>query len=422
MTQTTDTTETTDTDDSEDRGPLGGIKVIEVALAMAGPYCGLMLADYGADVIKVERAGRGDESRYWPPYFNDKVSHYFAAVNRNKRSLAIDLKSPEGVAVLRKLASEADVLLDNFRIGVLDRLGLGYDDLKKINPRLIYCSISGFGASGPRRDERANDAIMQAYSGGMNLTGYPNEPPAKMGISVADIGAGLFGTIGILMAIEARHRTGKGQRVDTSLLEGQVAMMANHYTSFFSTGRPPTRKGSSGQGMVPYQAFRAKDDWMAVASFTEVMWAGVCRAIDKPAWIEDERYHNANMRFQNRDELIGKLSDIFATHPVSYWEKRMHAEGVPFTRVNSIDRVAEEKQVLARDMIRTVMHPEAGRIRMAGLPLKFSDTPGDIHAPPPLLGQHSAEVLAGLGYDQDEIDKLIAENVIEIPNADKAAE
>ena len=402
--------------------PLSGIKVIEVALAMAGPYCGLMLADYGAEVIKVERAGRGDESRHWPPYFNDKVSHYFAAVNRNKKSIAIDLKSPEGIEVMRKLAAKADVLLDNFRVGVLDRLGLGYDELKKINPRLIYCSISGFGATGPRKNERANDAIMQAYSGGMNLTGYPDQPPAKMGISVADIGAGMFGTIGILMAIEARHRTGKGQRVDTSLLEGQVAMMANHYTSFYSRGTPPTRKGSSGQGMVPYQAFLAKDDWMAVASFTEVMWAGVCRAVEKPEWIEDERYHNANARYDNREELIGKLSEIFAQENVEHWEKRMHGEGVPFTRVNSIDRVAEEEQVLARDMIRTVTHPEAGELKMAGLPIKFSDTSDDAIQAPPLLGQHSADVLASLGYDQKATDKLIADGVVGVPATDKAAE
>ncbi len=408
--------------ESADNSPLSGLKVIEVALAMAGPYCGLMLADYGAEVIKVERAGRGDESRHWPPYFNDKVSHYFAAVNRNKKSIAIDLKSPEGIEVMRKLASEADILLDNFRIGVLDRLGLGYEELNKINPRLIYCSISGFGATGPRKNERANDAIMQAYSGGMNLTGYPDQPPAKMGISVADIGAGMFGTIGILMAVEARHRTGKGQRVDTSLLEGQVAMMANHYTSFFSRGTPPTRKGSSGQGMVPYQAFFAKDDWMAVASFTEVMWAGVCRAIEKPEWTDDPRYGNANVRYENRDELIGKLSDIFAQENVSYWEERMYAEGVPFTRVNSIDRVAEEEQVLARNMIRTVTHPEAGELKMAGLPIKFSDTSDDSIAPPPLLGQDSLDVLASLGYDQAATDKLIADGVIGVPQTDKAAE
>ena len=402
--------------------PLEGLKVIEVALAMAGPYCGLMLADYGAEVIKVERAGHGDESRHWPPYFNDKVSHYFAAVNRNKKSLAIDLKSPDGIEVMRKLAAEADILLDNFRIGVLDRLGLGYDELSKTNPRLIYCSISGFGATGPRKDERANDAIMQAYSGGMNLTGYPDQPPAKMGISVADIGAGMFGTIGIMMALEARHRTGKGQRVDTSLLEGQMAMMANHYTSYFSRGTPPTRKGSSGQGMVPYQAFMAKDDWMAVASFTEVMWAGVCRAIEKPEWTDDERYCNASKRFENRDELIDKLSDIFAQKNVAHWEERMYAEGVPFTRVNSIDRVAEEEQALARNMIRTVTHPEAGELKMAGLPIKFSDTSDDSIAAPPLLGEHSLEVLASLGYDQAAQEKLVTDDVIGIPKTTKAAE
>ena len=212
--------------------PLSGLKVIEVGVAMAGPFCGMMLGDYGADVLKVERVALGDDSRHWPPYFEGKLGHYYASVNRNKRSIAVDLKNTEGAEILRRLIRDADVLVDNYRMGALARAGLDYESLSALNPRLIYCSISGFGASGPRQADPANDLFMQAFSGGMSITGEIGGGPVKMGISVADIGAGMLGTIGILMAVEARHRTGRGQRVDTSLLEGQVAMLSYHLARF----------------------------------------------------------------------------------------------------------------------------------------------------------------------------------------------
>jgi crotonobetainyl-CoA:carnitine CoA-transferase CaiB-like acyl-CoA transferase len=395
--------------------PLDGIKVLEIGVAMAGPYCGLMLADYGADVIKVERPGSGDESRNWPPFFDGQVSHYFAAVNRNKRSLAIDMKSAEGADILRRLAAKADVVIDNFRLGVLDQLGLGYEALSKINERLIYCRITGFGASGPRSGERANDAVMQAYAGGMSLTGEPDGGPVKMGISVADIGAGMFATIGILMALQARHTTGRGQIVDTSLLEGQVAMLANHFASFFSTGHPPPRRGSGGQNMVPYQAFLAQDEWMVVASFTERMWRGVCAAIDRPEWGDDPRYHNAKVRAENREELVAKLAEVFRQQPIAYWEARLRAEGIPFTPVNTVDRVAKDEQTLARDMIVSVDHPQAGTLSLTGLPIKFAETPGAVRTAPPLLGQHSVEIARKVGLGESEVSELLRRGVLEAP-------
>jgi crotonobetainyl-CoA:carnitine CoA-transferase CaiB-like acyl-CoA transferase len=393
-------------------GPLHHLKVIECSIAMAGPYCGLMLGDYGADVVKIEQPGHGDESRNWPPFFSGSVSHYFAAVNRNKRSLAVDLKTPQGAAVIKKLALSADVLIDNFRLGTLDRLGFGYEQLSAANPKLIYCRITGFGATGPRAAERANDAVVQAYSGGMSLTGEPDGGPVKMGISVADIGAGLFATIGILMALEARHSTGRGQLVDTSLLEGQMAMLTNHFSSYFASGKVPPRRGSSGQGMVPYQAFHALDGWMVVAAFTDRMWCGVCNAVGRPEWGADPRYHNAAGRFENRDELIAQLADILATRTVVEWEKRLAAEGVPFTRVNTIDQVAVDEQAIARDMIQTVTHPQVGALRMVGLPVKFSGTAGDIRQSPPLLGEHSVQIVQDLGYQRSEIDAMLAQGVI----------
>ena len=398
-------------------GPLSHLKVVECSIAMAGPYCGLMLADYGADVVKIEQPNHGDESRNWPPFFAGSVGHYFASVNRNKRSLAVDLKSKEGAALMRKLALSADILIDNFRLGTLDRLGFGYDALSAVNKKLIYCRITGFGATGPRAAERANDAVVQAYSGGMSLTGEPEGGPVKMGISVADIGAGLFATTGILMALEARHRTGRGQIVDTSLLEGQMAMLTNHFSSYFASGKVPPRRGSAGQGMVPYQAFHALDGWMVVAAFTDRMWCGVCNAIEKPEWGTDPRYHNAAGRFENREPLIAQLAEIFATKPVDEWEKRLTAEGVPFTRVNTIDQVAVDEQALARDMIQTVEHPEVGAMKMVGFPVKFSDEASDIRHSPPLLGEHSVEIARELGYGAPEIDAMLAQGTIQAPSA-----
>ena len=400
---------------TQGEAPLAGIKVIEIGLAMAGPFCGMTLADYGADVVKIERVGAGDESRRWPPYFPGDVSYYFAAANRNKQSLAIDLKSEEGAALLKELAAGADVLIDNYRVGAMDALGLGYDALAAINPRLIYCSISGFGPNGPRAHDRANDIFMQAFSGNMSITGEEGRGPVKAGISIADVGAGMFGVIGVLLALQARQHSGRGQRVDTSLLEGQIAMLSYHLTSFFATGRPPVRRGAGSQLSVPYQAFQAKDDWVVVAAFTPRMWEGVCRAIERPQWAADERFADSSKRGANRTTLIPMLAEVFATRTVDDWVTRLSAEGVPCTSVNSIDKVVTDPQVAARDMIVEVDHPTIGRLRMAGLPIKLSENPGSVKTPPPALGEHSRQVLAGLGLTEERIDALIKSGVIGIP-------
>ncbi len=401
--------------DQTAEAPLAGIKVIEVGVAMAGPFCGMTLGDYGADVVKIERIGEGDETRHWPPYFPGGVGYYFAAANRNKRSLSIDLKQPEGVEILRKLAAGADVLIDNFRVGALDALGIGYEALHAINPRLIYCGISGFGPSGPRKHDRANDIFMQAFSGNMSITGEEGRGPVKAGISLADLGGGMFGVIGVLLALQARSRSGVGQRVDTSLMEGQLAMLSYHLTSYFATGRPPVRRGAASQLSVPYQAFQAKDDWVVVAAFTQRMWQGVCRAIDRPQWTEDERFCSANLRAANRAILIPMLAEVFATATVDEWVTRLSAEGVPCTSVNSIDKVVRDEQVAARDMIVEVDHPTAGKIRMAGLPVKLSANPGSIRRHAPLLGEHSAEVLRELGLAEERIQALLGKGIIGAP-------
>jgi crotonobetainyl-CoA:carnitine CoA-transferase CaiB-like acyl-CoA transferase len=393
-------------------GPLAGIKVLEFSVAMAGPFCGMMLADYGAEVIKVERVGVGDDSRAWPPYFHGKVPHYFASANRNKRSLALDLKSAEGRDIARRLALESDVLLGNYRVEALPRAGLDYASLSAVNPRLIYCLISGFGATGPRRDEPANDLFMQAYTGGMNLTGEPDRPPSKMGLSVADLGAGMMATIGILMALEARHRTGRGQRVDTSLLEGQMAMLSYHLTHFFAKGEPPRRAGSGGGVGVPYQAFRAADDYIVVASFNPRMWHDFCVALEHPEWDEDPRFHTANARAEHKALLVGMIEEVMGKHPVKHWEDRLRALQVPTTAVNAIDQIVNEDQVAARDMVMGLDVPGAGPIRMAGLPLKFTETPGAVTLPPPRLGEHTQTILHHLGYSPDQIRNLADKGVV----------
>lgn len=392
--------------------PLAGIKVVEISVAMAGPFCGMLLGDYGADVIKIERTEVGDDSRAWSPFFHDSLSYYYAAANRNKRGMAIDLKTPEGVKIARELIEQADVLVHNYRVGALERLGLDYESLSKVNPRLVYCAISGFGATGPLSKEPANDLFMQAYAGSMSITGDPEGSPAKMGMSVADVGAGMFGAIGVMMALETRHRTGRGQRVDTSLLEGHMAMLAQFFTRYFSSGEVPGPSGSGALTSPTYRAYQASDQWIVISAFNQRMWKGLCAALEKPEWLDDPRFINPQMRSDNRALMIKLIGAIIIMQPLAYWEKRLIENEVPCSPVNTIDKVVQQPQVHARDMVQEMNLDGLGMMSMAGLPIKFSESPGAIRLPPPRLGQHTAEILAESGYSPDQIADLARSGAI----------
>jgi crotonobetainyl-CoA:carnitine CoA-transferase CaiB-like acyl-CoA transferase len=396
-------------------GPLEGLKVVEIGVAMAGPFCSMTLGDYGAEVIKVERIGVGDDSRQWGSGFHGVLADYFASANRNKRGIAIDLKSAEGVAIVRRLIDQADVLVDNYRLGALARVGIDYEDLRKSNPRLIYCSISGFGATGPLAERPANDLFMQAYSGGMSLTGEADGGPVKMGPSVCDVTAGMVATIGVLLAVEARHRIGRGQRVDTSLLEGQVAMLAQHLTRFFVTGKAPEKTGSGGlSGSATYRAYQAADGWMVIACFNDRMFKDLCASLDQSSWSEDPRFKTVSARLDNKEFLIEAIAAIVAKQPITYWLNRFEASGVPCSPINTLDRLVREEQLQARDCLIDIELPGLGSMRMGGLPVKLSETPGRVDLHPPRLGQHTESVLIELGFSADAIADLAARGIVGI--------
>lgn len=394
-------------------GMLAGVRVLDLTRMLAGPYGTMLLADMGAEVIKIEEP-LGDFTRYGGHRTADGIGTYFLSINRNKKSVVIDLKKPEGRDVFYELVKVADVVIDNMRPEALKRIGCGYEDLRVHNPGIISCSLSGFGHTGPYRDRPAFDLTVQALSGAMGLTGQPDGPPCKMGLPIGDVAGGMFAAIAILAALQKRHATGKGSRLDVGLLDCLVSMTSYLSTYYFMTGDDPGPQGSRHELIVPYQAFAARDQWLVVACVTPKFWEGLCRVLGCEHLIADERFADASGRLENRDELVAILSQAFATRDRQEWLELLEKEGVPCAPVNTLGQALADPQVKAREMVVEVPHPREGKIRMAGNPVKTGD-PDRLEAAPE-LGGHTAEVLNGLlGYTKEQVERLCSQNIIATP-------
>lgn len=391
---------------------LDGLRVLDVSQVMAGPFCCLLLGDMGAEVIKIEKPTGGDDSRRFGPPFINGESAAFMAMNRNKRSLALDLKQPEGQNILRQLAARADVFVENYRPGTLAALGLGYADLIRDHPALIYCSISGYGQTGPDRERGGFDLVAQGVSGLMSITGHPGQAPVKVGVPLADLNAGMYATYGVLCAYIHRLRTGQGQLVDTSLLEGGLAYTVWESAIYFATGMIPPPMGSAHRMAAPYQAFRTADGYITVGAANQANWEKLCAVLQRPDLLTDPRFRDNPARTQRAAELAAELETIFITRPTAEWLLVLESTGMPVGPVNDMAAAYADPQVLARDMVVEIEHPVAGRIRNIGVPVKLSETPGQIRRPAPTLGQHTDEVLAELDFTAEAIANLRATRAV----------
>ena len=390
---------------------LDSIKVVDLTRTLAGPFCTMLMGDMGADVVKIEEPTHGDETRDWTPFVNGE-STQFLTFNRNKRSLAIDLKDPEGLKIVRDLAGDADVMIESFRAGTLDRLGLGYEEIKKINPRVVYCSISGYGRTGPMADMPGYDLLIQAYSGLMSLTGDPDGSPLRIGFSLVDLFTGMMAYGTVLTALRQRDQTGKGQWVEAALLDGQVAALSYHATGFMSTGVEPTRMGSGHPSLVPYQSFSSSNGQFIIGCANQGLWERMCQAIGQESMLDDPRYTTNTDRVEHRAECVGTLDELFKQNTTDHWVGLIVEAGVPCGPINTVSEVVSNPQVLARNMIAEVQHPNVPNLRFPNSPLKLTDSPSTIRRVPPLLGQHNEEVLAEAGYSPEKIADLKDRGVI----------
>jgi succinate--hydroxymethylglutarate CoA-transferase len=399
----------------QNHGALKGIKVLDLSRVLAGPFCTMMLGDAGADVIKVESVGEGDITRTWGPPFVGTESCYFLAINRNKRSIAVDLKSKEGLEVIHKLVQQADVLVENFPPGKLDKLGLGWSQLQKLNPSLVYASITGYGPSGPYANRPGYDVIASAEGGLMSFTGEANGPPVKVGVAITDICTGLTTYGSIVTALLARERSAdkKGQKIDTSLLEVQVSVLVNIASNYLNAGLKPRRLGTSHESIVPYQAFRTKDGYYVIGGASDSQYHKFCTAINREDLTKDPRFKSNADRVKNREILVPILEEVFMSKTNAYWRELLTPMSFPNGPVNDLKTVFEDPQVLHRDMILEALHPTAGLIKMLGFPVKYESTPLSLQRPPPTLGQHTKEVLQELKYSETKIESMIANSVVQ---------
>jgi crotonobetainyl-CoA:carnitine CoA-transferase CaiB-like acyl-CoA transferase len=398
------------------KAPLTGVTIVDLSRVLSGPYCTMLAADMGARVIKIEHVERGDDTRAWGPPFQGGESAYYLSINRNKESVALDFKRREGRAILERLIAKADVLVENFRPGTLDASGLDYASLSARDPRLVYVSISGFGQNGPRRDEPGYDAVVQAEGGLMSITGMPDGPAVRLGVAIADIASGMFAFQGLLLALIARARTGRGQWVDVGLLDSVAALLTYQASRHFATGETPARAGNRHLTIAPYETFDTADGVLVLAVGNDSLWQRFCRAAGLDALAGDERFSTNASRVTNYSALQALLARMFATRKLDDWIGVLRDAGVPCGGVRSVDEVLRDPQILAREMVAVVDHPALGPIRMLGLPVKLSETPGAVRTHPPRLGEHTERVLeTDLGIPASEVSGLAEAGVIAFP-------
>ena len=401
--------------------PLSGIRVLDLSRVLAGPFCTMNLGDMGAEVIKVEEPGSGDDTRAFGPPFVNGVSTYFLSINRNKKSLAVDLKHPEGRELMTRLARTSDVLVENFRPGVADRLGLGWESLRKDNPRLIYCSMSGFGHRGlPEHSKLPGyDVVVQGMSGLQHLTGDPEGPPTRAGVPIADLLTGMTAFQAISLALYVRERTGQGQFLDVAMLDSTVQVLTYQSTAHLIAGRSPKRMGNRHPSIAPYETFEAKDGYFNLAVGNDAQFKRLCELLEAPGLKEDPRFMENRLRVENRDALVEVLGERFAARTVAEWIAALGRAGIPCGPISDLAEVLAHPQLQARGMIAHMEHPVAGAMRMVGNPLPLEGVSNARHSPPPGLGEHTREVLRGaLALPPQEIDRLVAEGVIGVPGAD----
>ena len=397
---------------SPQRMPIAGVRVLDLGRHLAGPTCAMLLGDLGADVIKIEKPEVGEDGRSAGPPFFDGVSAFFLSANRNKRSLTLDIKRPEGQETFRRLAETADVVIENFRPGVMDALGIGYGTVSERNARIIYCSISGFGADGPFAGRPGLDQIIQGFSGLMSVTGFEGGEPVRVGIPIADLLTGLYGAYGVLAALQARERTGCGQVVNTSLLEAMVGTMGFQAVRYLNGGGVPPPAGNHHPINAPYGVFRAKDGYLTLGATGDKRWHQFCQLLDTEEWLDDPRFKTNGDRFANRLLLQELINEKLQARTVDEWERFFNEAGIPAGPVYAVDGAMDHPQTRHREMVVERPHPVLGTVSLLGLPVKFSDTPGDVHRIPPALGEHTDEILREIGLDDDGLRHLREQKIV----------
>ena len=383
--------------------PLQNIKVIDFSQILAGPFCTMLLADMGADVVKIEKPNGGDDTRRYGPPFIEGESAAFLTLNRNKRSIVLDLKSEQGIAIVRRMLEDADVMIHNFRPGVVDRMGLAYEDVSALNPAIVYCTVSGFGTTGPYSSRAGFDLVAQGMSGLMSINGFPGAPPAKVGVPMADLNTGMFCAYGILTAYINRLTTGQGQHVDASLIESGIAYTLYESATYFATGEVAGPLGSAHRMIAPYQAFATQDGYINIGAANQNNWERMCRAVGREDLLDDDRFASNPERMVSIDALTPIMEETFRTQTTAHWVEVLENAGVPCGPIYNIEQVYADPHVRSRGMSVELEHPKSGSIRNIGVAVKLSDTPGSVRTPAPLLGQHSHEVLAQYGYADGDI-------------------